>query len=84
MKAPSAPGRKGRPALTLIEVLIALAIFLLAMVVFGDMIVRNGVADLWGTISDVAQREGLKVLVAGTPGVKKVEDHLTWQTEQFP
>ncbi len=30
-----------RPALTLLEVLIALAIFLLAMVVFGDMVVRN-------------------------------------------
>jgi len=42
-----------------------------------DVIVRNGVADLWGTISDVAQREALKVLVARTPGVKKVEDHLT-------
>ena len=31
-----------RPALTLLEVLVALAIFLLAMVVFGEMIVRNG------------------------------------------
>ena len=31
-----------RPALTLLEVLIALAIFLMAMVVFGEMIVRNG------------------------------------------
>jgi len=30
-----------RPALTLLEVLIALAIFLLAMVVFGEMVVRN-------------------------------------------
>jgi hypothetical protein len=29
----------------------------------------------------VAQREALKVLVASTPGVKKVEDHLTWQGE---
>jgi prepilin-type N-terminal cleavage/methylation domain-containing protein len=31
-----------RQALTLLEVLIALAIFLLAMVVFGEMIVQNG------------------------------------------
>ncbi len=30
-----------RPALTLLEVLVALAVFLLAMVVFGDMVVRN-------------------------------------------
>ncbi len=34
--------RKRRRAFTLIEVLIALAIFLLAMAVFGSMIVRNG------------------------------------------
>src|SRR6516225_9951649 len=44
-----------------------------------DVIVRSGVADLWGAISDVAQREALRVLAASTPGVKKVEDHLTWQ-----
>jgi len=42
-----------------------------------DVIVRDSVADLWGTISDVVQREALKVLVARTPGVTKVEDHLT-------
>jgi hypothetical protein len=28
-----------------------------------DVIVRNGIVDLWGSISDVAQREALKVLV---------------------
>jgi len=32
----------------------------------------------------VAQREALKVLVARTPGVKKVEDHMTSPSEQFP
>ncbi|HEY7297035.1 MAG TPA: BON domain-containing protein [Xanthobacteraceae bacterium] len=46
-----------------------------------DVVVRNGVADLWGTINDIAQRDALRVLVAGTPGVKKVEEHLTWQGE---
>jgi CBS-domain-containing membrane protein len=44
-----------------------------------DVVVRNGVADVWGTITDVTQRDALRVLVAGTPGVKQVEDHLTWQ-----
>ena len=48
-----------------------------------DVIVHHGVADLWGAISDAAQREALKVLVARTPGVKKVEDHLTSPSEQF-
>jgi CBS domain-containing protein len=47
-----------------------------------DVVVRDGVADVWGTISDDAQRDALRALVAGTPGVKKVEDHLTWQGEE--
>jgi CBS domain-containing protein len=46
-----------------------------------DVIVRNGIADAWGTIMDVTQREALNVLIASTPGVKRVEDHLTWQGE---
>jgi CBS domain-containing protein len=46
-----------------------------------DVIVRNGVADLWGTISDMAQRDALRALVESMPGVKKVEDHLRWDAE---
>jgi osmotically-inducible protein OsmY len=47
-----------------------------------DVIVRNGVADVRGSISDVAQRNALRVLVASTPGVTQVEDRLTWQGEE--
>ena len=43
-----------------------------------DVVVHNGIADLWGTITDVAQREALKVLIESTPGVTRVEDHLRW------
>jgi osmotically-inducible protein OsmY len=46
-----------------------------------DVIVRNGVADLWGTISDVDQRDALRVLVERIPGVKSIEDHLRWSGE---
>jgi CBS domain-containing protein len=46
-----------------------------------DVVVRNGIADLWGTITDLAQREALKVLVENTPGVTRVEDHLRWSGE---
>jgi CBS-domain-containing membrane protein len=46
---------------------------------FVDVTVRQGVANMWGTISDVAQREALRVLVESTPGVKRVEDHLSWR-----
>jgi CBS domain-containing protein len=44
-----------------------------------DVTVRNGVVDLWGTISDMAQRDALKTLVTATPGVRKVADHLIWR-----
>ena len=43
-----------------------------------EVIVYDGVVDLWGTVSDVAQRDAFKVLAAQTPGVKRVEDHLAW------
>jgi CBS-domain-containing membrane protein len=41
-----------------------------------DVTVSNGVVDLWGTINDIAQRDALKALVAATPGVREVADHL--------
>jgi len=46
-----------------------------------DVLVRKGVADIWGSIGDIAQREAIKVLVEGTPGVKRVYDHLTFDGE---
>jgi CBS domain-containing protein len=48
---------------------------------FINIIVSNGAADIWGSISDATQRDALRVLVASTPGVKRVEDHLTWEGE---
>jgi len=44
-----------------------------------DVVVRNGIADIWGSIAELAQRDALKVLVEKTPGVKQVEDHLTYE-----
>jgi CBS domain-containing protein len=38
--------------------------------------VRDGVVELWGLIKSADQRNGLKVLVEETEGVKQVEDHL--------
>ena len=43
-----------------------------------DVIVRNGIVDLWGRITDIAQRDALRVMVEGTPGVKRAEAHLRW------
>ena len=43
-----------------------------------DVTVRNGVAEIWGTITDERERRGLIVLVENAPGVKLVHDHLVW------
>jgi CBS domain-containing protein len=43
-----------------------------------NVVVRNGVVDLWGVIVDERQREALKVAAENTPGVKTVKDHLVW------
>ena len=43
-----------------------------------DVVVRNGVVHLWGTILDERQRSAICVAAENTPGVKTVEDHLVW------
>ena len=43
-----------------------------------DAVVKDGVVELWGTITEEAQGEGLKVLAENIPGVKSVVSHLTW------
>jgi predicted transcriptional regulator len=43
-----------------------------------EVIVRNGVVHLWGTLTDERQRQGIRVAAENTPGVKRVEDHLVW------
>lgn len=43
-----------------------------------DVIVRDGVVHLWGTLLEERQRQGVRVLAENTPGVKRVEDHLVW------
>ena len=43
-----------------------------------NVVVRDGVVELWGMIVDDRQREGLIVAAENIPGVKQVKDHLTW------
>jgi osmotically-inducible protein OsmY len=43
-----------------------------------NVIVRDGVVELWGTILDERVREGLRVAAENVPGVKQVKDHLIW------
>jgi len=49
-----------------------------------DVVVRGGVADIWGTIADPQQRDALRVLVANVPGVKTTVDHLRWDGDITP
>ena len=41
-------------------------------------IVRNGVVELWGTITDERERQALVIAAENVPGVKAVRDHLAW------
>jgi CBS domain-containing protein len=43
-----------------------------------NVVVRNGVVELWGTITDERERQALIVAAENVPGVKIVHDHLVW------
>jgi hypothetical protein len=43
-----------------------------------NVIVRNGVAELWGAILDERQRQAIKVVAENAPGIKAVRDHLVF------
>jgi len=43
-----------------------------------NVVVRNGVVELLGVITDERERQGLIVLVENVAGVKEVHDHLVW------
>jgi len=43
-----------------------------------NVVVRNGVVELWGVITDERERQGLIVAAENVAGVKEVHDHLVW------
>jgi len=43
-----------------------------------NVVVKNGVAELWGCITDDRERQGIIVVVENVDGVKEVHDHLVW------
>jgi len=43
-----------------------------------NVVVKGGVAEVWGTILDEREREACIVTVENVPGVKAVHDHLVW------
>jgi CBS domain-containing protein len=43
-----------------------------------NVVVKNGIAEIWGTIMDERERQACIVAVENVPGVKQVHDHLVW------
>jgi CBS domain-containing protein len=43
-----------------------------------NVVVKNGVADLWGTIMDERERRACLIAVENVAGVNEVHDHLVW------
>ena len=43
-----------------------------------NVIVHNGIAELWGTLFDEREREALRVAAENVAGIKNVKDHLVW------
>jgi CBS domain-containing protein len=47
-----------------------------------NVTVRNGMVDLWGTLTDERERQALCVACENVSGVKGVRDHLCWVEPQ--
>ena len=43
---------------------------------FVNLAVKDGVVELWGAVDSDEQRQALRVLVEGIPGVRRVEDNV--------
>ena len=43
-----------------------------------DVVVKDGVVELWGSITEASQGEALRVCAENVPGVKAVVSHLSW------
>ena len=49
-----------------------------APVALTNVVVNDGIVELWGVVVDDRQREALKIAAENIPGVKAVKDHLVW------
>jgi len=43
-----------------------------------NVIVRGGIAELWGTILNEKERAAIRVVAENVPGIVGVQDHLVW------
>jgi len=47
-----------------------------------NVVVQDGVVSLWGMVSSDDERRALRIAAENAPGVKGVEDNLTWMPTQ--
>ena len=76
--APTAPGTTEPDETIRASLLAELERQKWAPIGFLNVIVRNGVVELWGTITDERERQALIVAAQNISGVKDVRDHLIW------
>ena len=43
-----------------------------------NVVVRDGVVDLWGSLFDERERQALRVIVENVAGVRAIHDHMIW------
>jgi osmotically-inducible protein OsmY len=44
-----------------------------------NVIVHDGIVELWGTVDSEAERKAIRVAAEGTPGIRHVNDNLVVQ-----
>lgn len=49
-----------------------------APIAMTNVVVRDGIVELWGSIIDERQRDALKIAAENIAGVKAVKDHMVW------
>jgi len=76
--APTVPGTAGTDETIRGSLLVELERQKWAPLGLINVIVRNGVVEFWGTITDERERQALVVAAQNIPGVKDVRDHLVW------
>jgi predicted transcriptional regulator len=78
MLAPTAPAPASTDAAIREQLLTELEHQKWAPIGFLNVVVRGGVVEFWGTITEERERQALVVAAQNTPGVKDVLDHLVW------
>jgi CBS-domain-containing membrane protein len=76
--APMAPGPTPQDAIIRQKLLTELEREKWAPLGLLNIVVQDGVVDLWGTLTDEREREAIIVAAQNTDGVKEVHDHLYW------